>query len=136
MKAVKFLLLAASAMCISRPRGFGHGHGHGHGHAFGLNKPGKFDNKKHHPKKMKKPDQNQQLRQQLNDLLEPKYEFLLEMKDKMQNQGLTEDELRGLIKAVPELQYVEEYVDNIMQTQQNGKVSISNLQEKIDDLTE
>ena len=134
MKAVKFLLLAASAMCISRPRGFGHGHGKGH--AFGLFKPGKFDKKKPHPKKMKKPDPKEQLKLQLNDLLEPKYEFLLEMKDKMQNQGLTEDELRGVIKAVPELQYVEEYVDNIMQAQQNGKVSISNLQEKIDDLTE
>ena len=135
MKAVKFLLLAASAMCISRPRGFGHGHGHGRGHAFGLNKPHKFENK-HHPKKMKKPDPKEQLKLQLNDLLEPKYEFLLEMKDKMQNQGLTEEELRGVIKAVPELQYVEEYVDDIMQTQQNGKVSFTNLQEKTDDLTE
>ena len=125
MKAVKFLLLAASAMCVSRRE-----------QAFGLNKPGKFENKKHHPKKMKKPDQKQQLKQQLNDLLEPKYEFLLEMLDKMQNQGLTEDELRGVIKAVPELQYVEEYVDDIMQNQQNGKVSLNDLQEKINELTE
>ena len=133
MKAVKFLLLAASAMCITNSRR--------QGNAFGHNKPKHFGPGKgrgrgpHFPKKLEKEEQ-EEIKQQLNDLLEPKYEFLLEMNDKMQNEGLTEEELRGIIKAVPELQYVEEYVDDIMQNQQNGKVSLNDLQEKINELTE
>ena len=147
MKAVKFLLLAASAMCITHPRGHGNAFGHNKpkhfgppGNAFGLNKPKHFGppgkgRGPHFPKKWEK-EEKEEIKQQLNDLIEPKYEFLLEMNDKMQNEGLTEDELRGVIKAVPELQYVEEYVDDIMQNQQNGKVSLNNLQEKINEFTE
>ena len=134
MKAVKFLLLAASAMCITRPRGPGNAFGHNKPKHFGP--PGKGRGKgPHFPKKLEK-EEKEEIKQQLNDLLEPKYEFLLEMNEKMQNEGLTEEELREVIKAVPELQYVEEYVDDIMQNQQNGKVSLNNLQEKINELTE
>ena len=145
MKAVKFLLLAASAMCITNSRRQGNAFGHhkpklfgpfGHNKPKHFGPPGKGRGKgPHFPKKLEK-EEKEEIKQQLNDLLEPKYEFLLEMNEKMQNEGLTEDELRGVIKAVPELQYVEEYVDDIMQNQQNGKVSLNNLQEKINELTE
>ena len=146
MKAVKLLLLAASALCLTHPKG-------PHGKGFGLNKPGKkfgpgpkkmFGGKPHKnnkfphfPRKNKGPkDNNEEIKQQLNVLLEPKYDFLVEMRDKLENEGLTEDELRGVIQAVPELKYLDGYVDDLMQNQQDGKVGLNNLQEKTDDLTE
>jgi len=148
MKAVKLLFLAASALCLTRFSSFGpKGH---HGKGFGHKKPKKnfgfghkkmFGGKPHHHNKFPfpKPQEEtpkEEIRQQLNDLLEPKYEFLLEMREKMQNEGLTEDELRGVIAAVPELQFLDSYVDDLMKKQDDGKLQFNNLQEKQDELVE
>ena len=149
MKAVKLLFLAASALCLTRPKG-----PNGKGFGFGLKKPNKnfgfgpkkmFGGKPHKnkkfpfPKRMPKTQDEapkEELRQQLNDLLEPKYEFLLEMREKMQNEGLTEDELRGVIAAVPELKFLDSYVDELMEKQEDGKLQFNDVVEKQDELTE
>jgi len=68
----------------------------------------------------------EQIKQQLNQVLTPKYEYLVETRQKMENEGLTEEELRQLIKTVPELKFLNGYVDDLMKNQKDGKLQFNN----------
>ena len=62
----------------------------------------------------------------LNEFLEKKYDFLVEMRKKMDNEGLTEGELRKVLRAVPELNRLQKDVKDLMRDKdENGRIKFN-----------